>query len=1266
MSQSMILVSATDLDDWSRRRAAQGKLPQVVRKLIATTAGPGNIAKIDVRADEGVQLSGPDGMLVIKAESDPMIPVGDSLWEMGTNRDPKDKADGDYGKRLADPPELNRAVTTFVFVTSRRWAGKAAWAEGRRKEGVWKDVLAYDADDLEAWLERAPGVHVWLSGLIGKALPGAQDLSSFGEIWMNATDPALSPEFIIAGRHDQVALLQQWAQGQPAAIAVRGETPDEATVFFFAAIEGLSQPEHDRVLSSAVVVSDATTWRGLTSSSQGMILIPTFADRGPAIAAVAAGHHVLITLGRNEPRVGNTVDLARPHRRVSVEILKEMGIGEERVGRLAGIARGSLGAVRRVLARHPAALIPAWASSGAGRELLPALFAGRWDESSPADLAILEKLSGGKYSEYREALARWAAQPDPPVRQIGAKWVMVAKGDAWTLLSPFITDGNLLCLEEAVATACIEPDPKFDMPVADRMMAAVHGKVPKHSQYLRRGLADTLALIGSSTEPYLTQSHVPQDWANRVVRNLLAKAISWRVWAALGGQLRSLAEAAPVSFLDAVELGLSGDHPVLSGLFEDGDPMFSSSPHTELLWALEVLCWPPEHLARAALMLARLAAIDPGGRLGNRPLSALRGVFLPWCPYTSADPERRSRILKMLCTQEPRPAWSLLCELLPKDMDSSHPTVKPRYRDWAPDVDRRPQMSEIYAATERIVRLALEQVGTDGSRWQKVIEALDDVPDALFDDCLAKLSSIAPGTLKDEDRLAVWGSLRELLARHRRFPEADWALPAAKLDRIGALYANFEPGNDVQRLSWLFSSHVGLPLEGKLDWQEMEIRLSEMQREAVGRIIAAEGIEAVLELAAGAARVFQLGVALGHLPLNQDDENRILSTALASSAPALRSLGSGFIAGRVAFLGEGWRTALRSSAAWRKYSPAQRADYFLTMPFAPDTWAMMADDVELDRLYWTQVGTNGHGALPGAHRDQAATMLMKYGQHVTAIELLTIYSGRSHGPTPATLAQEVLEGIAGGKCMQPLARLGSMAAYDVSQLLDAVSSQFGINNPAVIRLEWYLLPLLRHDRPPKALHRALADDPKFFIDILKMIYKPRKGIADAVTDEQHNRAMAGYELLREWKTVPGSGEDGTVDEAKLLRWLDSARALAADADRTEVADIHIGNVLAHSPKGPDGTWPHPAVRSVIENACNDRIERGIIAEVHNSRGVVTKAIGEGGLQEREIAEKYRTLAVQLADEWPCSARLLRQVADGYEADARHEDIRAELDEEFLS
>jgi hypothetical protein len=120
-----------------------------------------------------------------------------------------------------------------------------------------------------------------------------------------------------------------------------------------------------------------------------------------------------------------------------------------------------------------------------------------------------------------------------------------------------------------------------------------------------------------------------------------------------------------------VEQGLAGEPSVLISLFTDAEHYFmESSPHTGLLWGLEVLAWSPEYLGRAALLLAKLARLDPGGKLANRPKESLQKIFLCWHPGTAATLEQRLRVLDTLRKRESQVAWSLLMNLLPNPTTS--------------------------------------------------------------------------------------------------------------------------------------------------------------------------------------------------------------------------------------------------------------------------------------------------------------------------------------------------------------------------------------------------------------------------------------------------------------------------------------------------------------------------------------------------------------------------------------------------------------------
>jgi hypothetical protein len=94
----------------------------------------------------------------------------------------------------------------------------------------------------------------------------------------------------------------------------------------------------------------------------------------------------------------------------------------------------------------------------------------------------------------------------------------------------------------------------------------------------------------------------------------------------------------------------------------------------------------------AALALARLAQLDPGGRWANRPDRSLNQIFLPWRPQTTATPDERLAVIDMLRRRAaPQVAWPFLAGLLPTPHSISETSHQPRWREWHLDY-QPPQM----------------------------------------------------------------------------------------------------------------------------------------------------------------------------------------------------------------------------------------------------------------------------------------------------------------------------------------------------------------------------------------------------------------------------------------------------------------------------------------------------------------------------------------------------------------------------------------------
>jgi hypothetical protein len=1242
---SPIDITGTDLDDWASRRDAQSRLPRLVRRLVRATGGP--LARLDFPADEAVQMGGWDGIVECPAGGT-FVPAGVSGWELGTASDSRGKAESDYRKRKADPLGLDPAETTFVFVTPRRWGGKAAWVDEKRADGFWKDVRAYDADDLEQWLELAPQLHGWVSSdLLGRPSGGARDVERAWRDWADVTEPPTSPALVIAGRTSAEEKIARWLGSPSGTLPIRGESLEEALAFFLAALQRLPEADRERIESRSVVVDTQEAWEWLAGTEPPLVLISAFEPNERLPRAVRGGHHVVLPMGISAESADDEderiVVLPRPSRRAAEQALLEMGLSSARARDAAAVARRSPLALRRRLAISGARRAPAWAGAPSARSILAAVFAGGWNDRAEGDRTVLAGLAGVPYDELSAQLLHWAAQPDPPVRRIGDTWLIAAKEDAWRLLARYLTRADLERFRAIAVQVLTGADEQ--------------GQEPRPvSGFLADGLADTLALLGALGQTTrLADGSRADETAARAVREILRRAnADARIWIMNERRLPRLAEAAPPVFLDAVDAGLQGEQPVVMRMFgEEPGVMMPVSWQAGLLWALEVLAWPREYLGRAASALARLARLDPGGRTLNRPANSLREIFLVWYPQTAADLAFRQTVLERIIRDEPAVAWRLLRRLLPEMHGSASPTSRPRWRDWVPEEEPAVTYAEIFAAAEWTVERLVGLAGTDGTRWAESIQHLENVPPAAFTRVVGHLGSLRPSRLGAAGKTAVWEALRALIAKHRRYPDAKWALPAEQVARLDPLYRRFAPGDVVERYAYLFGNAPALLRSGR-NRDARDALLTKERTTALRRIYASQGAAGIRRLIAAIERPGTVGWVLGAAGLlGVEEEDGILAEALRAEA-GLEFVRS-YVAARWRAGGEGW---LNEKMASVPGTDAELGRLLTALPFAGATWARAAGaGSAVEESYWREAAVVW--IEDPADIERAARSLLRFGRPLAAVELLALHEAGVQAV--AELVAEVLEAAATAPEVE-----GHRLGWEISELLARLDDANSLPRERIALLEWQLLPVLDSysERPPRALHHALATDPEFFAEVVSLAYKARgEGDEEPVSEAGLVLAHRAHDLLSSFRTIPGLGPDGVVDGEALRNWVLRAREEIRVRGR-EVGDLLIGHVLRYAPAGADGIWPAEPVRDLIEELESDPLERGLWTEIHNSRGVTTRGVTEGGGQERTIAEQFRHWAEALEGRWFRTAALLRSVAESYEGDARWEDTDAELNEDY--
>lgn len=407
------LVTALDLDQWSESLAAKSTLPVLVGRLILATA---SVTEITMRGREGVTLPGWDGLVSSDAD-DPHVPHGFSGWELGTSRDPRAKAQSDIHDRNIDPQGVDPTATTFVAVTSRRWRDRDAWRNARRTDSPWADVRAYDADDLETWLARAPSVHAWISEQLGRGPRDTATPDAWWERWSHRTRVVIPRAFLLSGRDATVSQIRDALGQPPRPITVAAPSREEALAIVCASLIGDSDDADniDDLRARALVVPEPGAWDRLVDSGHGLVLIPSFDDADLG-AALRRGHHVVVPIGQDARRASGDIEVPPLDRQEATEVLMADPVGIERdlADRYAGHARRNLLSLRRTLAINPAFERPSWSQGVEGGRLAPLVLAGSWSEDVQDDREAIEALTGRTYVEVEADLAVWSAVDDAP------------------------------------------------------------------------------------------------------------------------------------------------------------------------------------------------------------------------------------------------------------------------------------------------------------------------------------------------------------------------------------------------------------------------------------------------------------------------------------------------------------------------------------------------------------------------------------------------------------------------------------------------------------------------------------------------------------------------------------------------------------------------------------------------------------------------------------------------------------------------------------
>ena len=1263
-----LTITARQISDWATGNIeARHQLPALLRRLINSTGR--DLRRVDFSGGDNAQRPGWDGWVKADAPT-PWIPEGNSGWELSTAQCPEPKANRDYISRLGTVTQSERSTCTFVFVTTRNWPGKNDWAMHMQARREWKAVRAFDASDIEQWLEASVTGQMWLAEKLDIPLDGLETLDRSWQRWAAASDPKMTAKMFepsVTAHRGTVSnrdRFKEWlAKPSQRPFTVAADSKDEALAFLYCLFQDRGIFAHcgDR----AAVFESAYTLRKLASSSVPFIAIARSEEAERELATAYQQRHCVVVRPRNDVVQEPYIDLEPLSREAFQTALCDMGIDRGDLDRWARESGRSPTVLRRRLSRFDAIRKPQWAEDGEiARRLIPIVMVGAWNTESEPDRKILTDLSRSCYSRVEETIADLRGIEDCPVWSLGKHRGVVSKIDALYAVNTSLIEKDITDFIGIAKDVLSEPDPSLDLPVSQRWSAAIYNKVRKHSPTLRTGICETLVLL-SIHGNNLFQGRLVIDVEERVADLIgrLLDPLTLEKLLSHENDLPRYAEAAPNEFLSLCTRDLRQPESALQEILNlAGTDPFSYCPRTGLLWALECLAWNPKNLAHVSRILAELSKTNINDNSANQPSNSLWAIYRSWFPQTAASLDDRIKGLKMILREFSDIGWNICMQQFGNDLQIGMASYRPRWRSDASGVGQLASDQERSKFEDEALKLALSRREYDSKKLGDLIECLD--------------------AISHEDRSIVWNLVDtwaqaetnesakdELRKRIRRFALARRGRKLASdiRDRARDAYTKLEPRDVVVRHGWLFTdARMDIPddeIEDEpLDFSKREERIHKLRAEAMAEIWVERGIDGIISLLAvsGAAHVVGRYAALRVTDV--ETAISVLQACLSADADLDQRVDS-FMQAFIPHIDASLQPELLSTIA-EGTTEDQKVRILCCAPCCDRTWRILdeqSQDVR-DRYwrevnpYWadrTEAGINqliDHFLAAGRPRSAFRLVEWQWKKVETSRfkRLLLALATTSTEPydTPAP------------------------DSSDISEAMDALGTRAGVTTDEMAWFEFAFIKALDHSAHGiPNLERQIEEWPILFVQVLALPHKRSDEGEDLTnwriedSDQRDAAAAAAYRLLRILSRIPGAESDGTIDTEKLQRWVTEARRLCAEHGRADIGDHYIGQLLAKAPSDDEELWPCRPVCEVMETVQSEPLAHGFQLGVYNARGMHVR--GEGGDQERELAAKYRSWAQRLDFEYPYVSSVLEDIARGYVAEARQEDSAASVDRRLI-
>lgn len=1202
INNGLNLITARQIENWFslNQRDSQGSFPELIERLIIE-CNKSNFNRLRFPSKDKINLDGFDGEVDCDNPTNLFIPHGKSVWELGaTTINSTTKIKQDYEKRSKHTSMAQKKSSTFVLVTPKSFSSstKNNLRSYFNKQG-WKNVIIYDAVDLELWLSQCLNTSIWV---FEKFTNQKIDIESFETAYtefMTKTTPELKTSLFTINRDEERQLFFN-SYKTSKVIKVSSASLEESFGFIMSVMK---ETNDENLLSKVIVCKNYSSMLKIDALTKDKILILTTPI---ANHNTSKNNQFIFIFGKDTTDHIININLKARPQSCLMDILKnEMRVPTIKLNEISHKAKNNIMLIMREIENETSHTSNNWRNDPEIDKLIPILMLGKVDLKNETDKGILSSFLPGRtdLDSYITFLRKWEKRDNSPLFFYGDIIKVSLKEELWESVKDLITPKVIDILTKTVKDIFKTVDPKFKLPVDKRIAHQLYQKTWKYNKHIINGLLDSCIL--------LTIYNNEQTKIDILIREVLSNISSSDNLLTLSDSLSLIAECSPDEFLKYIEKEVKNDKSYIFSLFLNNNTSIvfgAGHEYCNLLWSLELLTHINETKIRACNVLMTLKLKGFSYKISNSPTESLLNS-LHWLNRKNAltFDDKKNVVIKFIRTYKNQ-AFDIVFSLISANSIMLS-NAELRWRN--PDlIEENLTNGMIYSANEEYIKAILDIIElSDVETIKKIInlhfhltkKSLDDIRDFIQNN----FSCEKEGSVELYEYLLC---KRYSIIKYSKENKDEYVLNMCEN------IINIIKPKDMLQSSLIYFKHFGysdcpIPETINEDFEAEEKKVRKYQSELFKQLYSLYNPDEVIEKIVSVLPNNGVdGYFFAQQNLSSKDVDLVIKAAKELKkfhflVSFLSSLGTGVYE---KFINEQNRNLI-----------TELIPFIHNIPIVPK---VILQDEELTKLLYK------HREI---HKDTPANDMELIKLHNPMSYVRNILYNVNVEDWDIADITKVLSNINESHIRN------STDCYYLREIFSKLDQNY--DNEEILKLEIKFFNIFEYDELPNGIKKYLFNNPEEYILLIDSIN----------TDEKINMSM--WYKLNMHMTFPTNFKS---EPSKIDRFISVIMNYAnPDQNRVSILRSNLGSILARS-FGLDKAYfiPHD-LKDIIEKLADDKVNTGIIIGYENMRGARTVS---DGTPELKLSEQYELEAKENSILFPETSKILRALSQNRKFDAERD------------